>query len=121
MLSSLSRSVVFLCSLATIGASLILWSATGRAWWTMYYDPARDERPGGESLEGLFEEAGVAPLETAPNEFRFGMLPSGVMDRNVVSVATVAGPGALAALAAICPPRACRRRVDTAGQRDASK
>jgi hypothetical protein len=120
-LSSLSRAVVFLCSLATIAASLILWNATGRAVWTMYRDPARDERPGGESLEDLFEEAGVAPLETAPNEFRFGMLPSGVADRNIVSVATVAGPAALAALAAIFPSLACCRRHETCAQRDDPK
>ena len=90
---------------AVAAQALVLWSATGRAAWTRYHDPERaaaEAEAAEGSLADLFEDTGVhddagGALETLPNAFALGLLPSGP-DRHAISVLTLAGPGALIAL-----------------------
>ncbi|MEC9374206.1 MAG: hypothetical protein VYC34_10200 [Planctomycetota bacterium] len=102
----LARLINLLCALAIIGLSFWLWSATGRAGYTKYFDADRAQRDqqaaSEDSIADLFEEAGAdveppAPLE---NRFQFGLAPIGI-DRHLVSVTTIAGPAAVVALISV--------------------
>ncbi len=100
MRRTLARLATLACCAAIIALALTLWSATGRAGYTRYFDPARaqaDQRAADASLGDLFEHTGVtagaAPLEGSPNSFALGLLPGGAPpDKRFVSVATLAAP-----------------------------
>lgn len=98
--------------------AFLLWDATGRAGWTRYRDADRAEREAAaaeESLADLFEDTGVndelGALDTVPNEFALGMLPSGG-GRHLVSLATIAVPSLLGAAWILLAPAVRRRRED---------
>jgi hypothetical protein len=83
-------------SLAAVGQCLYLWDATGRRWFTQYHDPALIPAPPDE-LDALLTQAGAFDQGRTPdidNEFRFGLLPSG-LNRFAVSALTVGGPAIL--------------------------
>ncbi len=106
MLRAIARLVIIACCAIVVALSLVLWNATGRAGFTRYFDAARFERDRAAAAGGvadLFEGTGVTdgakPMEGAPNSFALGLAPSaGPLDKGFASVATIAGPAALAAL-----------------------
>lgn len=99
------RLFALILGVAITMQALALWDATGRAAWTRFHDAERaaaEAEAQSGSLADLFEGTGVhddvgGALETLPNEFALGLLPSGA-DRHAISVLTLAGPGALIAL-----------------------
>lgn len=110
MLRTLARLVALACCAVVVALSFVVWNATGRAGFTRLHDPARAERDrqaAAGSVADLFEGTGVAegakPLEGAPNDFALGLLPGGgPMDARFASVATIAGPAALAGVISLC-------------------
>jgi hypothetical protein len=119
-MARIARLVIAVCGALVALQALALWNATGRGAWTIHFDPARAEREQAASSAGvadLFDDTGLqdaaGKLERVPNEFRFGLLPSTypwrVWDKDFPSVATVGGPGALAALLALALPLLTRR------------
>ncbi len=106
MIGALARAISLVCCAAVVALTLVVWNATGRAGFTRYFDAARFERDraaAAGSVADLFEGTGVTdgakPMEGAPNSFALGLAPSaGPLDKGFASVATIAGPAALAAL-----------------------
>jgi len=121
-MKQIARVVILLCCLLIVGLAAMLWNATGRAGYTKYFDAERAQRmaeaDAEESLGDVFEEAGtgVAPPEPLKNRFELGMLPGSPnpIDKHFVSLATIAGPAAVAAVVTLglmlLDPKKRRRR-----------
>lgn len=105
-----SKLLILASCVLVVALTLVVWRSTGRAGFTRLHDPARAERDrhaAAGSVADLFEGTGVAegakPLEGAPNDFALGLLPGGgPMDARFASVATIAGPAALAGVISLC-------------------
>lgn len=119
-----ARVVVVVCGAIVVVQAVALWAATGRGVFTIHFDPARDARERAAATEGvaaLFDDTGLqdeaGKLETMPNAFRFGLLPSAypwrLWDRDLPSVLTVGGPALLCSLVALLAPALRRRTVST--------
>ncbi len=116
------RLVVLACCAVVIAMTLLLWSATGRAGFTMYHDAeraARDAEAAQGSLEDLFADTGIEPLDTIENRFALGLAPSGA-GRHLVSVATIAGPAGVIGLGSIVSLVALLRRGGSGSENAAS-
>lgn len=88
------------CALVIIALTLLLWSATGRAGYTRFYDAERAQREAEAaegSMEDLFADTGIGTLPELENRFRFGLAPSG-SGAHAASVVTIAGPATVVAL-----------------------
>ena len=116
------RLLILLACAAVALQTVVLWSATGRAAFTRHFDEGRAQREAGapgESLADLFEGTGLnddaGEIETTPNRFALGLLPStypwAVWDKHFASVATIAGPAAFIALLTLWPRRRGARRA----------
>ncbi|RMD61033.1 MAG: hypothetical protein D6824_08525 [Planctomycetota bacterium] len=123
MLTSLSRILIVLLSVAVIEQTLVLWEATGASLFTYYYNAerAREARQTND-LANLFEDASgeeqSQEIPPPPNRFMLGLLPSlppdrawRVWDKDLVSVTTLAGPAAAIALLTLLSWAGERRKV----------
>ncbi len=128
MRTMLLRGAVLTCLALVAGEAVWLWCATGRAVFTRYHDPEREKAESAGGLAELFEGTGLeeetGPLETVPNRFTLGLLPSGG-DRHIISVATLSAPLLLAVVLLTIEwvlHRRSRRRTsaDSAGGRQAA-
>ena len=124
------RLVVLVCAVMVIAMTMLLWSATGKAGYTRFFDPQRAQRDAQAaqgSIEDLFADAG-AEIEALPeveNRFALGLAPSGP-GKHLVSVITIAGPalviaiGSLASLGILVRRRSdASESADTAATEDA--
>jgi len=117
-LQILWRLAVIACCAVIIVMTLLLWSATGRAGFTKYHDAeraARDAKAAEGSLEDLFADTGIEPIETIENRFALGLAPSGT-GKHLVSVATIAAPAGVIGLGAAVSLVALLRRPDGASE-----
>lgn len=116
MIARLVKPVVFVSSIIVVWLTMSLWVATGRAWYTQYFDSARAQREAATTtgLADLF--AGTAPEESSalhiqgvPNRFALGLFPSAypweIWSPDAVSALTIAGPAGLVALLQLFGPR----------------
>lgn len=116
---SLLRKLITLgCCAAVLIMSLMLWDATGRAYYTQQFDAERAKREAENTnnLANLFGDgpAGAeASIEAVPNRFALGLLPStepwNITNPDLVSVMTISTPALLIALLQIVPQRSTRR------------
>jgi hypothetical protein len=103
------RLLVLVLGLAIAAQAVALCAATG--WRALTRFPSAEIASGGQDgdLAGLFDEAGLndsrGKLESLPNEFTFGLLPSPTLGPEALSVASVGGPALLLALMALVPSR----------------
>lgn len=118
MRKALLRGGVLVCLAMVAGQAVWLWDSTGRAVFTRYHDPQREKRESVGGLAELFEDTGLedetGPLETVPNRFTLGLLPSGG-DHHMISVATLAAPLLLAAVLFALNGRPSRKRRSSGG------
>ena len=120
----LIRTILRIAMLAAGGLlivqSLALWDSTGRAMFTRYVNEERaaaEAQAAQSDVASLFDDAGLnegfESIELPPNHFALGLLPATypwrVWDRDLFSVMTVAGPGALLIVFALLPWRFGRR------------
>ena len=112
----LLRPMLFLLGVVLIVQPLLLWNATGRATFTRYVNEARaaaEAQSAQSDVASLFDNTGVndgfETIELEPNRFALGLLPSTyphrIWDRDLVSVLTIAGPGAIVLFVSILPLR----------------
>lgn len=106
--------VIVICCTLVIAQAIVLWSATGRAGFTRYYDPARAARERqavgvGELFAGTGLEDDTGSLTTVPNEFSLGLAPSGGGE-HLLSVATLAGPATVAIVTVLIDAYLHRKR-----------
>lgn len=116
------RLVVIACCAVVIAMTLLLWSATGRAGYTIYHDADRadrDAKAAEGSLEDLFADTGIEPIESIENRFALGLAPSGT-GKHLVSVATIAGPAGVVGLGAVGSLLLLLRRRDGASENTAA-
>jgi len=98
------RLVVLGCCAVIITVTLALWSATGKAGYTKYYDADRAQRDAEAaqgSMEDLFADTGIETLPEVENRFTLGLAPSGKTLRETASVATIAGPAIVVGLGSL--------------------
>jgi hypothetical protein len=97
-----------LCS-AIAAQAVALCGATGWSVFTSYPSAELDRQNAGAGLSGLFENTGLnerhGSMGLVESRFAFGWLPSALWGPEALSVATLGGPGALAALIALWPLR----------------
>jgi hypothetical protein len=95
MRNTLLRGGILICLAMVAVQAVWLWASTGHAVLTRYHDPLREKNEAGGGLAALFEGTGLedetGPLETVPNRFTLGMLPSGT-DKHIISVLTLSAP-----------------------------
>ena len=99
-LQPLWRLAALACMAEIIALTMLLWSATGRAGYTRFYDAERAEREAQAaegSMEELFADTGIGELPELENRFRLGLAPSG-FGAHAASVLTIAGPASVVAL-----------------------
>lgn len=108
--SGIARWVVILACFGVAAEAYLLWSATGRAGFTRYHDAdraAREAAAKDKSLGDLFEGPGLedttGPMQSPPNGFALGLLPSGGGE-HLVSLVTLAGPALVAGVLALVQP-----------------
>jgi hypothetical protein len=107
--SAWRRLLVLVFGLAVAAQAVVLCGATG--WKALTRFPseelARSTQDGG--LASLFDDAGLnqgrGTLPSIGNAFAFGWLPSPTLGPEALSVASIGGPGLLAALIALLPSR----------------
>src|ERR1043165_5957644 len=97
----IARLIAALCLLATLGVSVMLWDATGRALFTQLPSEELARMQAAKPAEDQFAGLGMNDLAGAPakvdNSFRFGLLPAGPGHRfaDSASVLTTGGPALL--------------------------
>lgn len=91
----LSGPLVFMLAITT--GLIVLWQATGGDYYTKYevVEQVKKEIDPDDPLllAGFYEDESV--VETVRrDQFRFGLLPtpSGILDKHIVSVVSIAGP-----------------------------
>jgi hypothetical protein len=92
-----SNRTVLLAVAAVTVASIVTWQATGGDWYTKYEVVEQVEAkidPNDPLAAAGFYDDGTATETITKDEFRFGLLPTptGLLDKHVVSVASVTGP-----------------------------
>ena len=95
-MNKLSRFAILAVTVITV-AVIIAWQATGGDWYTKYevveqVDAVAD--PDDPLVAAGFYDGGTTSTTVTRDEFRLGLLPtpSGLIDKHVISVATVTGP-----------------------------
>jgi hypothetical protein len=110
-----TRLIIGLLCLLVAGQAFLLWSATGKAVFTRYHNPDRDQAATtpSDSARDLFEQTGLeddtGPIQELPNRFMLGLFPSGP-DRHFVSLATLTAPLLLALAILWLGPVVSRRK-----------
>lgn len=91
-----TKVIIGVAVAVTIG-TVILWQATGGDYYTKFQvvEQVRTEVDPDDPLAAAgFYEGDTATRAVTHDEFRFGLLPTpaGILDKNIVSVASIAGP-----------------------------
>lgn len=96
------RILCLVLGVAIFAECLIVWNATGRELFTAYPNAGRAQmRAYDAAASALFlPEEGQEQASVTPNEFYFGLFPSG-LDKHIASVATIGGPALAMAVAAV--------------------
>ena len=95
-MSRISKVSLILALVVTV-ASLVTWQATGGDWYTKFEVVEQVElKPDASdplAAAGFYDGETVTRTESR-DEFRLGLLPtpSGLLDRHILSVATLTGP-----------------------------
>ena len=89
--------VILLVAVALTAASLLLWQATGGDYYTKYEvveKVARQIDPDDPLAQAGFYDTEARVETVTRSDFRFGLLPtpSGLLDKHMVSVASISGP-----------------------------
>ncbi len=89
--------IIFITIVIMSVASLITWQATGGDWYTKYevVEQVEVEPDANDPLAAAgFYEGNTTTETVSRDEFHFGLLPTsaGLLDKHVVSVASVNGP-----------------------------
>jgi hypothetical protein len=107
--SAWRRLLVFALGLGIAFQAVVLCGATGWRALTRFPSAEIAKTSSDGALSALFDDAGLnedrGRMESLTNEFTFGWLPSPTFGPEALSVASVGGPGLLAALVALLPSR----------------
>jgi hypothetical protein len=115
-MSRISKVSLILALVVTV-ASLVTWQATGGDWYTKFEVVEQVElKPDASdplAAAGFYDGDAVTRTESR-DEFRLGLLPtpSGLLDRHILSVATLSGPFWMLGLAATWLGRRRMQRQD---------
>ena len=95
-MSRIGKSIITLAIVVTV-ASLVTWQATGGDWYTKFEVVEQVEAkpdPGDPLAAAGFYDGDPVTRTEIRDEFRLGLLPtpSGLLDKHVLSVATLTGP-----------------------------
>jgi hypothetical protein len=93
-MKAVSRSILILAALVTV-AALVTWQATGGDYYTKFsvveQVEAKAEADDPLAAAGFYDGETVTRTESR-DEFRLGLLPSGLLDKHTLSVVTLVVP-----------------------------